>query len=297
MASKTGSGIPLAPRWLPLMAQRLYAVQVNLSALAVGGGGTEHEDIGREVADYPKAQLWWITRDMTTLAIDTARDWMEHGEAGESNPPSSQGVVIWAGGIDLDVELRYSPFLRSASVTGLYWDIVDNPPDGVEPGLHYWLLSADAALLEDAIFCPVATVNKWSMTVRQKQYVDALLRATWALSKVRTVSERRNGAWDERADGLMPRALAKAMRDRDDPDVRLVYVRNTDTGDDPTGRTNREYSHRWIVRGHYLNQAYGVRWSKHRKIWIPPYVKGPSDKPLKRRPSVNVLAGGKTPVD
>ena len=43
-----------------------------------------------------------------------------------------------------------------------------------------------------------------------------------------------------------------------------------------------EWSHSWLVRGHWRNQPYknsdgSVR---HEQIWIAPYVKGPEDKPL-----------------
>jgi hypothetical protein len=46
----------------------------------------------------------------------------------------------------------------------------------------------------------------------------------------------------------------------------------------------RDYSHRWIVRGHMRNQPIGPRNAKggqqHQRVWIAPYVKGPEDKPL-----------------
>ena len=52
-----------------------------------------------------------------------------------------------------------------------------------------------------------------------------------------------------------------------------------------------EWSHRWLVQGHWRNQPYierdeeGNKHTIHRQIWIAPYVKGPDDKPLifKRR--------------
>jgi hypothetical protein len=52
-----------------------------------------------------------------------------------------------------------------------------------------------------------------------------------------------------------------------------------------------EWSHRWMVNGHWRNQPYiekddeGNRRTIHKQIWIAPYVKGPDDKPLilKRR--------------
>lgn len=58
------------------------------------------------------------------------------------------------------------------------------------------------------------------------------------------------------------------------------------TEDDRKAREaeSREYSHRWIVRGHMRNQAVGPRLAdgerKHIRIWIAPFVKGPDDKPL-----------------
>lgn len=52
-----------------------------------------------------------------------------------------------------------------------------------------------------------------------------------------------------------------------------------------------EWSHRWMVSGHWRNQPYverdedGEKITVHRQIWIAPYVKGPDGKPLifKRR--------------
>lgn len=43
------------------------------------------------------------------------------------------------------------------------------------------------------------------------------------------------------------------------------------------------YSHRFIVGGHWRNQFYPAS-NVHRQIWISPYVKGPEDKPLVVKP-------------
>lgn len=42
------------------------------------------------------------------------------------------------------------------------------------------------------------------------------------------------------------------------------------------------YSHRFIVEGHWRNQQYGKKGEEtyYRQKWIAPYVKGPDDKPL-----------------
>jgi hypothetical protein len=43
-----------------------------------------------------------------------------------------------------------------------------------------------------------------------------------------------------------------------------------------------EWTHRWLVEGHWRQQWYPSL-STHRSIWISPYVKGPDDKPLQMR--------------
>lgn len=42
----------------------------------------------------------------------------------------------------------------------------------------------------------------------------------------------------------------------------------------------RTYQHRWIVRGHWRNQACGPGRAERRRTYIAPYVKGPEGAPL-----------------
>jgi hypothetical protein len=46
-----------------------------------------------------------------------------------------------------------------------------------------------------------------------------------------------------------------------------------------------DWSHRWIVGGHWRNQWYPSI-DDHRQIWINPYIKGPDDKPFVPRDTV-----------
>lgn len=49
-----------------------------------------------------------------------------------------------------------------------------------------------------------------------------------------------------------------------------------------------EWSHRWMVSGHWCQQWY-PKDEVNRPKWIMPYVKGPEDKPLEIKPTVHVL--------
>jgi len=69
------------------------------------------------------------------------------------------------------------------------------------------------------------------------------------------------------------------------------YV-NADT-DETHEESAVEWSHRWIVGGHWRWQPYKDPISKgviKKRIWISPYVKGPEDKPLIAKSKVFVLA-------
>lgn len=49
---------------------------------------------------------------------------------------------------------------------------------------------------------------------------------------------------------------------------------------DDVAEAERTYRQRWIVRGHWRNQAYGPRRSLRHPVYVAPYVKGPDGAPL-----------------
>jgi len=66
-------------------------------------------------------------------------------------------------------------------------------------------------------------------------------------------------------------------------EVMVIRLRRPDSHPHEGDSTPVDWTHRWMVDGHWRNQPYadGV----YRQIWISPYVKGPEDMPLvvKRR--------------
>lgn len=67
-------------------------------------------------------------------------------------------------------------------------------------------------------------------------------------------------------------------------DIRYVTLRRADQSrfEDVEGYENDpdfEYSHRFVVRGHWRHQYYPSK-GRHELIWIDPFVKGPEHKPL-----------------
>lgn len=64
------------------------------------------------------------------------------------------------------------------------------------------------------------------------------------------------------------------------PRIQIITLRRLRHGDAVDGEHHqREYSHRWVVNGHWRNQWLPSA-GTHRLTFIAPYVKGPEDAPL-----------------
>lgn len=63
------------------------------------------------------------------------------------------------------------------------------------------------------------------------------------------------------------------------PEVRVITLRRR--ADTPAGgQAEREWRHRWIVRGHWRMQPWGPKRSRVRPVWIEPHIKGPEGAPM-----------------
>lgn len=77
------------------------------------------------------------------------------------------------------------------------------------------------------------------------------------------------------------RRIQKQTGRKDIKNVAIIQLRARENTSHATGTgTKREYSHSWMVRGHWRNQWYASL-GIHKAKWIAPHVKGPDDKPLK----------------
>lgn len=86
----------------------------------------------------------------------------------------------------------------------------------------------------------------------------------------------------------MPRGMRKQIQRMNVPDKPVTVVTLRRRADQPQGDSTVEWSHRWIVRGHWRNQRVkddDGNWVT-RVIYINPHIKGPEDKPLLNRQHV-----------
>jgi hypothetical protein len=104
-----------------------------------------------------------------------------------------------------------------------------------------------------------------------------LLATLWQLaSQQRVVDERLAVVMNKGA-----RRRFQREHGRPPAPVRVIDVRRPprQRSDDPEHR-HVEWTRRWIVEGHWRQQAYGEGRALRRPTWIAPFVKGPADRPL-----------------
>ena len=268
--------------------------------------GLVHEQYAR----LAHAPLYFLSRDMTTLAVDTA---LHGGAPKETVIPSENGIIGFDGGVHFDgmpPELTDISFVcwDNASKWGVehpgwfYLDIITCSNSRAAHDTPLW--KGRAGVPEFVPIDPSAvgigktgeqmTAEAFNANAGWVRVWREIIRAVFALVDVPTVTRTRD---------YKTHPLDRVPR-KYDPDlpsnrVRLVDVQENLT--EPGGRDGdqadtrdgqrREYAYRFIVRGFYRQQPYGPGRKLRRRQWIPPFVKGPADKPLRVKDTVNILRG------
>lgn len=103
--------------------------------------------------------------------------------------------------------------------------------------------------------------------------VQRLAAAAWLMLAQPVVSAVQEPLTVKQADRFTRRKVA--------PQVVVVTLRgpSLSRGEADAG-AGGQWSHRWVVRGHWRRQAHGPELAQRRMVWIAPHVKGPEGTPL-----------------
>lgn len=282
------SRLRLIPSHLPLIRDKL----AEYERVALKEEMAEHSQYERSMEaawnfadNLAVAQLWWISRDMTALAEDTVRA----GDFPKSDAPAQSGLIFFDG----DVQTVTFPVTDDATgrkvgdahVSALFWQC-----DGNGDIELMGFTDHPCALKEcDAKSFSLPVIRFANSVFNEHvggfRWFGDLLYAVWALSAEPHICE---------AKPAKPN-MEHPLPQRFDPEIRKVKMlvlrenlhRPGGSADDDE-RVRREYSHRFIVRGFWRDQAYGPNHSLRRRQWVPPFVKGPADKPLICKETVRI---------
>ena len=151
----------------------------------------------------------------------------------------------------------------------------------------------DATNLQNKMGFELLSDDEWEnykqRIITSPTNITRILHAYWLLMS-QTIVEKAK----ETGDRTQRRRLA---RESAPSEVVVIQFRKrkyyNEKGEETEDSKKIDWSHRWLVGGHWRWQPYKDPVSGgeiKKRIWISPYVKGPEDKPLVMKERVYVLA-------
>jgi len=227
-----------------------------------------------------QAALWWIGADASEL-VEHAAPSMPPATLTPELMPDEVGFVCFERpitGVDADhegmaIEVDCILWERGTvvghdAVSIIAWRHSDDAGAPIPLGRADWIVGTDTDHRLDGL-----TDAQHASIVEDRRVLAAL----WQLSSQASIAD----TTEAEPDRATQRRLAR--RGHEVPTVRIVNLASHQRPHSaPSGdaEASREYRRRWIVGGHWRQQACGPQWSQRRPVYIAPHIKGPEDKPL-----------------
>ncbi|WP_219822109.1 hypothetical protein [Streptomyces sp. Ru62] len=285
----------LRPSQLPkVRRQTLRFLNDPQSALRTGTSPDIQPGLDALASALEVGELFWVQQDMAALAM-SAGEQLAAARWATADRPAPCGLLYWQNGIG-----HIDGYGVQIPVEACAW----GPHQGE---MMLWLLMSRDRMVSETKAAPFTLVTEeipplmpvYGSTLpvgdepvsladldsQLPQPVVAALASAWLLMQQPLLIDRTR----ERAD--KPTARAYARDGLPAPEVTVVDLRRQYTPQDQDpgdGEGSRHYRYRWVVSGHWRNQAYGPERSLRRQTWIPAYVKGPDGAPLLSTEKVNV---------
>lgn len=241
-----------------------------------------------------ECSLLWISPDMVDLLLHAALSLPPY-EFSPSVLPWPKAVCIAAKPL---IAIPHPVEGSLVPVTAVQWSDFLADPNGlhvVVPLAHIHgpdVLSPTAILTltpgvkwenlrggdEPERLSPTMVLPSWNLNME----VGRLMCTLWLLVQQKVAVRRPATAdragrrrWERNTNRPLPEVTIIELR-------RPVQTSTEDRGD----HGFVDWSHRWIVDGHWRNQWH-AKTEEHVPTWIAPYVKGPDDKPLVVKKRIN----------
>lgn len=237
------------------------------------------------------SKLYWISEDFTSLATIAGQDLTELTLTSE-DLPSRFGLLVWARPIGEIKRPAGMAGLRAVSwtpVPGGLWLNVYFQADDADPLYNVEYRQEFGYFQSPSLGTGIPWDETGEVTdsMRTDNQFILTLFSTFFLMRQPGVVVESEAPVDKKLIRSLKRSGYKI------PDVRVVDLRRHVRGKPESveeAAERRKISVRFMVRGHWKNQAYGPARSLRRPIYISPFIKGPDDAPLKHEiPTVRVL--------
>lgn len=250
----------------------------------------------RETTKLAYGDLYFVSEEMTELSLAASRT-MPLFDADAQDFPSETGAAYFDGGVAalwgdhrVAIHLITWQVLTMGAAVAVYIDV--SSTQGIFKDLESWneslrqLRSVGGS--EGGLWFNDITrglIGFHPEEALQDEEAERLIRDRYTVSTTAFLLLRSALLLMQQPlalveDAQYDRAARRRMQKlgQDPPRVRVISLRRSATGSSD-GESDREYHHRWIVKGHWRKQWYPSR-EVHRPVWIAPHVKGPDDKPF-----------------
>jgi hypothetical protein len=246
------------------------------------------------------AELYWVSPDMVKMLQAVALGMPDvHprptvpralvvfampmlGHDARSGAPIHAAAYLWGPVTVLDMDC--------VEIEALGWRDYINPPDLTPAQQEQWRALIPTRLVatggsewpEGCLTSDFSTLAADGAVMTSSMLEDRrVMAAFWQLCEQRVTVETQDPG-DRHVRRRAERAGMKLNP------VRVITLRKASRPVEPEG-TVIDWTHRWVVGGHWRQQPWGPRRELRRAQWIQPFVKGPADKPLVVRETVRAL--------
>lgn len=235
--------------------------------------------------------LYYVNEDMVALAR-TAATSMPEFSINDEDLPSPAGFVVFESPLDVYDEGRGEVQIVSASwgpcwgshAKSLWVTWYTCAASVIEQAqmrgsvvhrqrVRLFIHTESILSLEGITACRASGGERMSFGER-----DPHSQASW-LATLRTIWLLMGQSVGSVNDARFDRAASRRLARDGIPATRVRVITLRRAAGEGSGPSDREFHHRWIVRGHWRQQWIPSR-SVHRPTWIAPHVKGPDGAPL-----------------
>lgn len=236
-----------------------------------------------DLAGIARSRMMWVARDMTDLAVSAAESLPEWSPAAAI--PEEFGLIAWAKPVGtFDWPVPGSTERLRMPVDMMCWGVrkssvgiscafrTDRIAEQLNPGLARLPLMSHPIGVWDLEEPVDYRLNDGAVSPM------SVLGAAWLLSQQPSISERR----ELRTTTGQP--SAEGGVDFDPDSVSIIELRRLRNADGSLAErdsgSGRRYNRRFLVSGHWRNQAVGPGRKLRKPLWINPFLKGPDGAPL-----------------
>ncbi len=259
-------------------------------------------DLGGLPPILKSSNLWWIDAEMTSLIDAAAKSFPLHVLKNEDVCEDDSGICFFEQPIyGINVDHPESPVPIHAMSWSLGFMRLNEISSDRQPciSIFSWMRVEDGDWLANAghKWMPLG-MAVWTLGHHQaelfshKNQADiesniedcSRLMTIWMLASQQGISKPVLQKMDRSAFRRNQRENCKISP------IKIINLRkpeNHHSSDSDSQEMN--WSHRWIVDGHWRQQPYGQGRSQTRPVWIAPYIKGPESKPLVVKETVKIM--------